>query len=136
MDITQSVQQLLTRETVFADLFYARFLDDYPDVQQFFENIDLKAQGTLLLMALLVMEQHHHHKYFATDQYLRLLGRRHAARKIPLNLIPQFGKCLLQTLERFHAGDWNEQLAAQWRTAIDEAVELLQSGYDDDWLPR
>ena len=134
MDISDSVQRILARDTVVADLFYARYLDDYPQVQRFFESVDLKDQAALLMMALLVIAQNHHHECFATRQYLKLLGRRHAGRKIPAALFPQFSQCLLETLARFHGDDWDANLASQWQGAFDRAIDVMRTGYDSDWV--
>jgi hypothetical protein len=36
---------------------------------------------------------------------------------------------MLVALERFHAIDWSEKLAGEWRSAIDTAAEAMFDGY-------
>lgn len=134
MNLSESVQKIFGRDEIVADFFYTRFLDQYPEVQRFFEGVDLKDQALVLMMTLLIIDQYHHHKYIATERYLKLLGRRHQAMNIPADLFPLFRNCLLETLERFHGNDWEEQLCAEWQTAIDQVVEVMLTGYDDQWI--
>jgi hypothetical protein len=35
----------------------------------------------------------------------------------------------MSTLERFHGAEWDEELAGQWREAIDRASETMLEGY-------
>ena len=58
MRIDESIELILKREQVLADLFYLTFLDSYPAMQQFFVNVDMKQQNVLLTMGLFIVEQY------------------------------------------------------------------------------
>jgi hemoglobin-like flavoprotein len=129
MDIAQSLHRILEQQETMADLFYIIFLERYPEVRQYFEGVNLKAQSVLLTMALMVMERHYSGSYPATRMYLRYLGTKHHDRGIPAELFPKFRDALLAALERFHSNDWNAHLARQWHDAIDHATATMLSGY-------
>jgi len=133
MDISESLERILRREAIVADLFYVVFLDRFPEVRRFFENVDLKRQAVLLSMALKVIEQHYLGGYLAADLYLKYLGTKHHQIGIPAALYPMFRDALLITLERFHGADWDELLAQQWKAAIDFATETMLEGYEQPY---
>jgi hemoglobin-like flavoprotein len=131
MEIQQSLEQILRRQEVVADLFYVVFLDRHPEVRRHFVGVDLKRQGVMLSMALMVMAHHHAHRYPATAAYLRVLGHQHHARRgVPASAFPAFRACLLDALGQFHGDDWDDPLAAQWGEAIDLATALMLEGYE------
>jgi hemoglobin-like flavoprotein len=129
MHIQESVHRILGRQEALADLFYLVFLDDYPEVRQYFEGVDLQYQAVLLTMALLVIERHYTAAYPATKAYLKYLGTKHQTRGVPEELFPHFRDALLVTLEQFHGSDWDAGLARQWKEAIDGATETMLEGY-------
>lgn len=130
MDIGDSIRSILQRQNVVTDLFYTIFLDRYPDVRTYFEGVDLRQQSVLLNMALVMTEQYYQHRYPATEQYLKLLGYRHAQRAIPQDLFPRWRDCLLETLKRFHGAEWSGALEQQWKAAVDVAVSVMHAGYE------
>ena len=129
MDITQSIQQIMSREEVVTDLFYDIFLDRHPEVREFFIGVNLHHQATVLRMMLLVIEQHYQQATPAMRDYLKVVGHRHAERKIPVEHYPSFRDCLLETLARFHGVDWSDSLENQWRVAIEAATAAMLQGY-------
>lgn len=130
MEIQQSLEKILQRQDVLADLFYVVFLDRHPDIRRYFVGVDLPRQGVLLSMSLMVMVHHYIHRYPATAAYLRVLGTQHHTRRgIPASSFPAFRACLLESLAQFHGDDWTDTLAAQWGDAIDLATALMLEGY-------
>ena len=134
MDIQESVEQILQRGEILADRFYAVFLDRHPEARAYFAGVDLKRQAVLLTMTLKLMEQHHVHGFPAIVSYLKYLGHRHRVHlKIPADLYPPFGVCLLEALREFHGEAWNPNLEDQWREAIEGAVAVMTEDY---WDPQ
>ena len=134
MNIEQSVDYILGRKEIIADLFYEIFLDRYPEVQEFFTDVNLEHQSALLTMALATIQQHYQRNYPATEHYLKVLGSRHHNWGIPPKLYSHFCECMLQTLERFHGSNWSEALATQWREAIDHASGTMLEGYEHNYV--
>ena len=129
MKISQSIHEIMNRDDVVADLFYDIFLDRHPDVQQYFVGVDLKQQAILLTMMLSVIEEYYTHSYPTTARYLRIVGQKHKALGIPSALFPSFGQCLLETLQRFHGTEWDDELNAEWVDGIEKASRVLLEGY-------
>ena len=130
MNIGESMHKILTQSDTLADLFYLVFLEKYPEVQVHFQGVDMRRQNVLLTMALAAVERHYQHRYPATAAYLTILGRQHKARGIGRELYPNWRDALMATLERFHAQEWDEGLAMQWRVAIDAAIECMLDAYN------
>jgi hemoglobin-like flavoprotein len=129
MDIQQSVHLILGHQEKIADLFYLVFLNKYPEVQQYFENVDMERQSLLLTIQLMVIERHYLHEYPTTTSYLKALGKQHQRRGIPADAFPKFRDALLASLQRFHGADWDDGLARQWAEAIDRAARAMLQGY-------
>jgi len=134
MDITASVETILSRKDVMADLFYQIFLDRYPDIRKFFVQVDLQQQAVMLTMALMVVEHHFTRSYPATEHYLKVLGHRHHEYGIPPEIYPGFCDCLLETLEQFHGNQWDVPLADQWREALTGATAAMLEGYQKPYI--
>lgn len=129
MDISDSLDQILDSNQIFGESFYELFLISYPEVQKYFEGVDMKRQAVLLTMALTVVEQFHCSEQPATKKYLQYLGAQHDERGISPELYPQWRDAMLETLFQFHGADWDQQLATQWREAIERTIEVMLSGY-------
>jgi hemoglobin-like flavoprotein len=126
MDIQRSLHRVLEQGEKLPDLFYFTvFLKTYPELKPYFEAVNFQHQGMLLSMALLVTVYHYLNPCYATKMYLRYLGKKHDARGIPAELYPKWRECLIETLEKMHGKEWNEQLAAHWRKAIDLASQQM-----------
>lgn len=110
MQIGESIQQILGREEIVTDLFYDIFLDRHPEVRDYFIGVNLDHQAAVLRMSLLLVENFFRQPTHGLTQYLKILGHRHAERRIPAELYPSFRNCLLETLRRFHGRDWNDGL--------------------------
>jgi len=129
MKIDESIQVILKREKVVADLFYLTFLDRYPAVQQFFLNVDMQQQNVLLTMGLFIVEQYYRFQYPAIKHYLQLLGHKHYLRKVPADMYADWRACLVETLRQFHGSAWTAGLEAEWNAAIDLASQIMLQGY-------
>jgi hemoglobin-like flavoprotein len=134
MDIRVSLQLILSSSNPrFSERFYQNFFSHYPKVEEWFAGVDLRRQGVMLAIALQVLVEHHLHHHVVTKQYLRLLGNRHHRLGIPVSDYQEFESALLATLGQFHAEQWNEELARQWRSACTEAMQLMGEGHTDDF---
>lgn len=129
MDISESIQQILTREEIVTDLFYDIFLDRHPEVRDYFVGVRLDHQAAVLRMSLLLVEHYYRQATPGLHQYLKILGQRHAEWQIPTELYPSFRDCLLETLRRFHGADWTDRLQEQWHAAINAATQAMLQGY-------
>lgn len=130
MDIHESLERIMRRQEIVADLFYGVFLDRFPEVSRFFAGVDLIRQAVLLTIALKVIEQHYLGGYRAAELYLKYLGSRHYELGIPEHTYPMFREALLETLGRFFGQEWSTNLARQWHEAIDKASNTMLEGYN------
>lgn len=135
MNRAESLHLLLTREQVVTDLFYIKYLGRYPELAEHFVGVDMDHQAVLLRMALSVVHLYEEHRYPAAEQYLLVLGRKHARHNIPQDLYPEWRDCMLDTLEQVHGGDWSDDLEAEWTEAIETAIDVIKRGYADFELP-
>ncbi len=129
MDISESLNRILESNDIFGESFYEIFFNSYPDVQAYFDGVDMKRQAVLLTMALTVVEQFYSQQHLATKKYLMYLGMQHHAREIPEGLYTQWRDAMLETLFQFHGDDWTPQLASQWREAIEQTTHVMLQGY-------
>ena len=129
MNIQQSLASILDRKEPLADLFYRLFFDEYPEVRQFFERVNMKRQAVLLTVALQLCVQYYAKSYPAIAAYLKILGEKHQEWGIPREDYPKFRAAMLGTLSRFHGNDWNAELAQQWNDAIELASNKMLEGY-------
>lgn len=132
MDIAESLERIFDSTDLFGESFYDLFLTTYPEVQKYFEGIDMNRQAVMLTMALTLVEQYASSKYPATKKYLLHLGEVHRDRGIPPALYEQWRDAMLETLFQFHGDDWDQQLATQWREAIETAIEVMLQGYEQE----
>ena len=129
MTLTESVDRILSEGTTLTDRFYELFFERHPEARALFDKTHMSAQSVMLSAALMVTK--HYPDYpLATQQYLNVLGTRHARKDVPRELYAAFQEILLVALEEFHGTDWDEPLARQWREALERAVQLMFDGYE------
>jgi hemoglobin-like flavoprotein len=133
MDIRESVKQVMNSKELLGVSFYNVFFERHPDVQRYFEGIDMRRQTLVLTMALMLVERYYITSFIATERFLQYLGTQHRARGIPRELYPDWVAAMLATLERFHGATWSEALAQQWREALDKAVDIMLQGYEQEF---
>src|SRR4030095_370140 len=105
-----------------------------PEARCYFSQLDLDTQAKILVNSLQVVVAHAVHRYPAAISYLQILGNRHHRRGVPPGLYPQFQGAMLTTLAEFHGASWTEELADEWRDALDGASEVMLTGYQADYL--
>ena len=130
MMIEDSLREILERSGErFADAFYRKLFEDFPDLRDFFEGVDLRQQAAMLTMALQVAVQHHCRPTRSTKDYLQVLGQRHHQRGVTKDNYPGFQDTLLVSLAEFHGKDWTQTLADEWRAAFDDALTVMHQAY-------
>ncbi len=133
MDISESVQLLLSSKTCVIDRFYDHLLTEFPQLRHHFENHNLRTQASMLTVALASVEAYYVHRFPATEHYLKVLGNRHFHQGVRVEDFPSFQLALLKTLEEFFAEDWQPALATQWSDALELAIKTMQEGYKDTY---
>ena len=88
------------------DRFYEIFFERYPEARALFDETRMPTQAVMLSSALMVAKQSPDSP-LGTQQYLRVLGTRHARKDVPRELYPAFIEILLEALEEFHGKDWS-----------------------------
>jgi hemoglobin-like flavoprotein len=129
MNLRDSVQRIHNSHDIFGERFYERFFERQPEAKKFFREIHLPRQAVILTMQLSVIQAYYNGNSRAAAQYLLVLGSRHQALGVPRELYPEFCEALLETMEEFLGNDWTEELAREWRAAIDAASEKMFEGY-------
>lgn len=133
MDITESVQALLSSKERVIERFYDRLLTQHPELRRHFENRDMRIQASMLTIALASVEAYYTQRFFATAHYLRVLGHRHFHEGVRPEDYPKFRDTLMQILKGFLGNDWTPQLEEQWREALDLTIATMLEGYDDTY---
>jgi hemoglobin-like flavoprotein len=131
MDISESVREVMNSKELVGEAFYDHFFQRYPEMQQFFEKSDMRRQTLVLTMALMLVERYYITSFIATERFLQYLGTQHQARSIPRDRYPDWINTMLITLEHFHGMAWDEDLARQWREALEKAVNKMLEGYEE-----
>ncbi len=129
MNIQESMSRIIDHEDIFGKAFYRVFLERFPEVQQYFEHVNIMAQAALLTAALILVERFYVTDSVAAEQYLQVLGSRHHERGIPEELYPRWTQAMLQSLAQFHGSDWSSELEVEWKAAIDKAIAQMLKGY-------
>ena len=133
MQITESLDQILSERKLITERFYnEKLFKAYPEFIPYFNGTNMGVQPMMLMMALQGVVCTLGGSYPAIEQYLRYLGTRHRKFGIPQELYPKFTEMLLATVEEYHGKDWDEELARQWRTALEGATAIMLEGYRQD----
>ena len=130
MNITESLDRIHQSEQVLGQQFYAELAIRFPEAAKLFEGVNMEYQGALFTMQLATMVAYHRHKTKAPGLYLQVLGTRHKSRGVPVEMYPQFCEILLDVLATFFRDDWDDSLAEEWRTAIQDAAAKMLEGYE------
>jgi len=131
MDIKESLRRILDRKQPVIDSFYKIFLEQCPEVRQFFARVNMKRQAVLLTMAVQLTVQYYKYSFPVMEAYLKVLGEKHRDWGIGPEHYPKFRAAMLETLAGFHGDEWDEQLAQQWREALELATATMLDGYAD-----
>jgi len=130
MGIRESMDRVLASEELLGEIFYEEFFRKAPQAKAHFENVDMRRQALVLTMALPMIAHHQTSSSPAIGHYLRLLGSRHREWEIPPDLYPAWSEAMLAALEHMLGDAWDEELAVEWRAALQKASATLLSGYE------
>ncbi len=130
MNIQESLHQVLASKKVFGEYFYETFFTRCPEAKKYFAGVNIERQAVLLTMALVVIEKQRESPYLAAEEYLKYLGTKHHAWRIPQHLYADWLDAMMETLAKFHGQDWNEALSRQWREAIEKVIGIMFLGYE------
>jgi len=130
MDIRESMDRVLASDALLGEIFYEEFFRKAPEAVAHFKDVDMRRQALVLTMALPVIAHHQTSSSPAIGHYLRLLGTRHKEWRIPTDLYPAWSEAMLAALQRVLGNAWNEELAVEWRAALQKASATLLSGYE------
>lgn len=133
MDISESVQILLSSKARVIERFYDRLLTQHSELRHHFENRDLRMQASMLTVALASVEAYYSHRFPATEHYLKVLGHRHFHEGVQADDFSKFQTVLLETLEEFFADQWRPSLATQWSQALELAIDTMREGYRETY---
>jgi hemoglobin-like flavoprotein len=135
MEIQASLEHVLRSEQVFGETFYRNFFQRHPAAVEFFSRADLKRLAALLPVQLTMIEVFHNTRSPASEEYFRALGVKHHNWGIPEDAYAAFCDSLLETLQSFHGELWSEDLAEQWRAALNAAVGKMLEAYQQQRFP-
>ena len=130
MGIDDSLNLILQSKKMVTYMFYRKLFDRHRQIQAHFDNVNVERQAVMLTTALQVVVTNYLMSYPATTAYLRYLGSSHSQAGIPRDQFEPFGRTLIETFEEFHGDQWDDNLAEQWRDALNDATALMFSGYD------
>lgn len=126
VDIDASLHEVLDQSGErFADRFYRLLFNRYPELERFFCDVNMQHQAAMVTMALQVMVQYERRATRSANDYLRVLGERHALRGIKEDAFAKFEDALVTALAEFHGEDWTLDLANQWHAAFGKAVGVM-----------
>jgi hemoglobin-like flavoprotein len=134
MTISESVELLLSSKARVTERFYSLLLSRHPELKALFARRDMRMQATMLTMALATAESYSVHRYPAIAHYFQVLGHRHYHAGVRVEDFAKFKSALLEVLAEFHGADWTDDLAEQWRTALQEAITKMEDGYRESFI--
>jgi len=128
LDLETSVNEVLDSGCEhFASRFYWTLFDRYPELEAFFQDVNMQHQAAMLTMGLQLGVAHHRTPRRSHRDYLRVIGERHTARGIKREHYEAFEEALLAVLAEFHGEHWHDALADQWRIAVQKAAKTMLS---------
>jgi hemoglobin-like flavoprotein len=130
MELSESVEQIVSNESLALEAFYDRLFARYPEFRSYFSESRIKRQTVMLTMALASVKQYPDLRGSARA-YLQVIGSKHRERGISRDLYHKFNEVLVETVAEFHGDDWTESLARQWTDALSLAVATMHEAYDD-----
>jgi hemoglobin-like flavoprotein len=129
LDLSRSLDTILQSRRIFGELFYEVLFRRFPKIRLYFDGVDMDRQALVVTMALDSVRHHAAGDYPAVRLYLQHLGSQHHRKGIPADLYPMWCDAMMIALERFLAEDWDEELAAEWRVALNHATHTMVEGY-------
>jgi hemoglobin-like flavoprotein len=121
--LEQSFNRILMQKQAFAQTFYNRLFEQFPQVKPLFMNTDMKLQQNKLLGALaLVVSNLRHPEKLAEP--LKELGKRHESYHVHPEHYAMVGTILVEALARFDPV-WTLELQTAWVGAYQAVVEYM-----------
>ena len=121
--LEQSFSHILPQKEAFAEAFYDRLFEQFPQVKPLFMNTDMKLQQNKLLGALaLVVSNLRHPEKLAEP--LKELGKRHESYHVHPDHYTMVGTILVEALTRFDPA-WTLELQTAWVEAYQTIVEHM-----------
>jgi hemoglobin-like flavoprotein len=121
--LEQSFNRILPQKQAFAQAFYDRLFERFPQVKPLFMHTDMKLQQNKLLAALaLVVSNLRHPEKLAEP--LKELGQRHESYHVRPEHYAMVGTILVETLARFDPA-WSMELQTAWIGAYQTIVEQM-----------
>jgi hemoglobin-like flavoprotein len=126
--LRESLDRIFQQKEDFATTFYQSLLENYPQLQPLFANVDVRRQQTSLIATLTVLVKGIEQNEDLTPLF-RKLGSLHNTRRIRAEHYPPFGATLLDTMTHFDP-EWTSAHREAWTTAIDLCVRGMMQSYD------
>jgi hemoglobin-like flavoprotein len=130
MELSESVEQIVSNESLALEGFYDRLFERYPEFRDYFSESRIQRQTLMLTMALVSVKQYPKHRGSA-HAYLQAIGTKHSGRGISADLYPKFIEVLVEKVAEFHGDEWDESLGKQWTDALNLAAATMHEGGDD-----
>jgi hemoglobin-like flavoprotein len=113
-----------------AERFYARLFSDFPEVEPFFEGVDMAAQKKHLVnsLVLVVNNLRHPDKLHAA---LHALGQRHQNYGIEPEHYDMVAGTLLMVMEEFAGAAWTSAVQEAWEDALGAIASTMLAAYEE-----
>ena len=124
MKLSDSVELILSNESLVLEGFYKELFVRYPEFEPFFTDAHLGRQTAMLTMALVSVKQYPVMRGSA-HSYLQALGVKHRGRGIPAEMYPKFIEVLIEKVAEFHGDKWDDELHEEWLEALNLAAATM-----------
>jgi hemoglobin-like flavoprotein len=121
--LEQSFSRILPQKEAFAQAFYDRLFEQFPQVKPLFMYTEMKLQQNKLLGAVAMVVSNLRHPEKLVEP-LKELGRRHESYHVHPEHYAMVGTVLVETLARFDSV-WNLELQTAWVGAYQTIVEQM-----------
>jgi|SRR5581483_8996664 len=124
--LKQSLDQIIPRKDAFAQAFYQRLFNEFPETVPLFARTDMDRQEKLLMATLAVVVN----GLAAGDDVsppVRALGKRHQGYGVQPDHFDAVGQSLLATLREFLHASWTPELEENWGEAYVALAGLMKA---------
>ena len=132
MNLEESANYILINQSRLADRFYEVLFREHPEVRVFFDGINMDAQRAKLVTALVTVQRQATVGGWVSENYLRDLGKMHVKLGVRPSMFRDFIETLMKVLAEFHDEHWTQDLANDWRHALNASVELMLTAYPSE----
>jgi hemoglobin-like flavoprotein len=121
--LERSFRRILPQKEAFAQAFYDRLFEQFPQVKPLFTYTDMRLQQNKLLGALAMVVSNLRHPEKLVEP-LKELGRRHESYHVRPEHYAMVGAILVETLAHFDS-TWTLDLQTAWVGAYETIVEQM-----------